>query len=272
MPVAKGIRAPNRNLLEQLHRATHGPFSPAKAAEVLSLRPDRARRLLAYFAARGWLARIRRGAYTTVPLGATSPSEWREDPWSVAHDAFAPCYIAGWSACEHWGLTEQIYRDVVVVTGASIRARKQQIQDTVFILRYLRPDMRFGTRSVWRDQARIRVSDPSRTLVDVLDDPEIGGGVRHCADVVRAYFEGEHRSDQQLLSYIDRRQNRTIYKRLGYLVETLGVDAPKVIERCLAGQSKGLSLLDSALPPRGRITKRWNLRLNAALGAREERS
>jgi predicted transcriptional regulator of viral defense system len=272
MTVAKGIRERNRGQLEKLHRATKGPFSPAKAAEVLSIRRDRARRLLAYFAARGWLARIRRGAYTTVPLGATSPSEWREDPWSVAEDAFAPCYIGGWSACEHWDLTEQIYRDIVVVTGASIRARKQRIQDTEFILRYLRPEMHFGTRSVWRGQTRIHMSDPSRTLVDILDDPEIGGGVPQCAEVVRAYFEGDHRNDQQLLSYIESRRNRTVFKRLGYLLESLGVDAPVVIDRCLAGQSKGLSLLDPTRPSRGKITKRWNLRVNVSIGASREPS
>jgi predicted transcriptional regulator of viral defense system len=272
MTVARGIREQNRALLEKLHRAVDGPFSAAKAAEILSVPRDRARRLLAYFAARGWLARIRRGAYTTVPLGATSPSEWREDPWSVAHEAFAPCYIAGWSACEHWELTEQIYRDIVVVTGASIRARKQRIQDTVFILRYLRPDMHFGTRSVWRGQTRMRVSDPSRTIVDILDDPDIGGGVRQCADAVRAYFEGEHRNERLLLNYVERRRNRTVFKRLGYLLEVLGIEAPDVTERCLAGQSKGLSLLDPTLEARGKITKRWNLRINVSIGASQERS
>ncbi len=227
---------------------------------------------MAYLASRGWLARIRRGAYVTVPLGASAPSQRREDPWTVADDAFAPCYIAGWSACEHWGLTEQLYRDVVVVTGRTIRSRQQRIQDTVFILRHLRAEMHFGTRAVWRDQVRIRVSDPSRTLVDILDDPRLGGGIRQCADVLATYFSGEHRSDQQLLSYILRRGNHTVYKRLGYLLESLDIDAPAVVEACLAGQSQGLSLLDPTLAPRGTITKRWNLRVNAHFSASQEPS
>ncbi|MFV1980821.1 MAG: type IV toxin-antitoxin system AbiEi family antitoxin domain-containing protein [Rhodothermia bacterium] len=271
MATRKGIREQNRDLLERLHRATAGPFSAAKAAELLSLSRERARRLLAYFASRGWLSRVRRGTYVTVPLGATVPSKWRADPWTVAHEAFSPCYIAGWSASEHWELTEQIFRSIVVITCASIRKRERRIQGTVFILKSLREEMHFGTRSVWRKQTRVRVSDPSRTVVDILDDPEIGGGIRHCADVVAAYFESEYRSDEELLKYIERRGNRTVLKRLGYLIEALDIDAPDVIGRCRAGQSKGISALDPTVAGGGRIVKRWNLRVNVTIGVSKER-
>ena len=80
MTSARGISEDNRRLLEVLHRQVHGPFSVAGAAEVWRLDPTRAGRLLAHLAARGWLARIRRGSYALVPLGATSPGDRREDP------------------------------------------------------------------------------------------------------------------------------------------------------------------------------------------------
>ena len=61
--------------------------------------------------------RVCRGLYAPIPLDAIDPSAWREDPWVIASKLFGPdYYIGGWTACEHWDLTEQIFRETVVVT------------------------------------------------------------------------------------------------------------------------------------------------------------
>ncbi len=268
MTPRSGIERSNRLLLDTLHHTATGPFTAAEAAALLSVSLPRARRLLSYLASRGWLARVRRGLYTLVPLGATVPAQWREDPWVVATKTFAPCYIGGWSAGEHWGLTEQIFRDIVVVTGTAVRERRVTLQGTPFRLTFLRPSMHFGTRPVWRGQVKVPVSDPSRTLVDMLDKPELGGGIRHVAEILETYFDGEHRTDQLLLEYAERLGNRAVFKRLGYLIEVLKIDAPEVSARCKHLQSSGIALLDPALPPRGPIVKRWNLRANAVVEPR----
>ncbi len=257
-----GIAARNRDLLERLHRGTSGPFTPATASALLGLDIPKARLLLAYLTSRKWLARIRRGLYTVVPLGATSPAEWREDPWVVATSTFAPCYVGGWSAAEHWGLTEQIFRDVVIVTGCPIRKRLVRIQDTTFHLKPLPPAKHFGVRPVWRGRNRVQVSDPSRTVVDMLDDPRIGGGIRHITDMLNTYFAGEHRDDHRILEYAVKLGNRTVFKRLGFLLERLGVQVPQLLHECRKRRSVGLSLLDPIVPGRGKIVKGWNLRVN----------
>ena len=43
--------------------------------------------------------------------------------------------------------------------------------------------------------------------------------------------------------YLGRLGNRTVYKRLGYLVEALGLDAPDLLRECEFGMSSGISLL-----------------------------
>ncbi len=65
----RGIEDANRRLLERLHRRFPGPFGTEEATRELRLEPGRGRRLLAYLAERGWLARVRRGWYVTVPPG-----------------------------------------------------------------------------------------------------------------------------------------------------------------------------------------------------------
>jgi predicted transcriptional regulator of viral defense system len=262
---AKGIDAPNRALLDQLARSASGPFTPDQAAKLLTFDVERARKLLAYLASRGWLSRIRSGLYTTIPLGATAPKLWREDPWIVAATSFAPCYIAGWSAAEHWQLTEQIFRDVVVTTAAPVRTASLKIQDTPFRLRHRNEREHFGLATAWRNQTRVRVSDPTRTLIDLLDDPAIGGGIRHIAEMLENYFQSEHRNDAKIIEYADRLGNRTTLKRLGYLLETLEIDAPTLLAECRKRVSAGLAKLDPTILSLGRIVKRWGLRVNVSV-------
>jgi len=262
-----GISERNRRLLSILHRRADAPFTVAEAARLLGLERSAARRWVAHLASQGWLTRVRPNLYTTVPLEATNPAEWLEDPWVVAARTFDPGYIGGWSAAEHHGLTEQIFRDVAVLTARPVRDRHPIIQDTPYRIKVVDEEKLFGTVSVWRGRVRVAVSDPARTVVDLLDDPSFGGGIRHVAEIVETYFTEPVRDDQRLLDYAERLGNRTVYKRLGYLVETLGVEAPELIAACRERLSSGFSLLDPSVPAGGRFVRRWNLRLNATVAA-----
>lgn len=264
-PRLAGISPAYRAHLSALSRAFDGPFTAAEAAEVLGVDRPTASRITGYLASRGWLARVRRGLYVPVPLEATAPGEWRADPWLVAGRVFEPCYIGGWSACEHWGLTEQLFRELLVVTAQPQRRSAVRLQGGAFHVVVRQPEALFGTRPVWRGREPVDVSDPSRTVVDILDDPAIGGGIRHVADVVSEYFGSEHRNDDRLLAHIERLGNRTVFKRLGFLLEALETDARELIAACLERKSAGISALDPSIDSRGTITKRWNLRVNAKL-------
>lgn len=260
-----GIRAENRRRLELLHRQLQGPFAVAEAAKLWTLDETASRHLLAYLAGRGWLSRVRRDTYVTVPLGAGAPGEWRGDPWVVAAQAFAPCYLGGWTACEYWDLTEQIFRDIVVITSHKVAPLEQEIQGTKFKIKVVGAKKLFGFKREWRGQVQVPVSDPSRTMVDLMDDPSLGGGMRNCSQMLRTYFSGKMRNDAEIVDYATRAGNRTAFKRFGYVLESLKVDAPAITEACKKGMSAGISLLDPGMKPEGKILKRWNLRLNSAL-------
>lgn len=262
---ARGISEVHRGLLAKLHRAFSGPFGVEDAARELEVAHTRAAKLLSYWAARGWLSRVRRGSYIPVPLEARSPSERKEDPWIVGATLFEPAYIGGWSACEHWGLTDQIFSDIVVFTSRRVRHLEQAIQGTTYFLQVVSPKNIFGLETVWRGQTKVRVSNPSRTVADLLNKPKTGGGMKHIAEIVLEYFSGEHRNDDLLIDYVTRLGNRTISKRLGYLVEALGIDAPNIIKFCQRNVSAGYSKLDPAVRARGHILRRWNLEVNVTI-------
>jgi predicted transcriptional regulator of viral defense system len=264
MKVAGGIGEKNRAILDTLHRKATGPFTVSEAAAFLDMKQEKARRLLAHFAEQGWLSRIRRNTYTPVPLGASSPGEWREDPWIVAAKTFAPCYLGGWTACEHWSLTEQIFRDVIVITNRLVRHREQEIQGTRFRMIVRRSGVFFGLQTVWRGQTQVQVSDPTRTMIDLLDSPTLGGGVRHVREILAAYFGSSHRDDSLLLQYATRLGNRAVFKRMGFLMERMNIESPTLLNDCLARISAGISLLDPSAGRTGAILKRWGLRVNVS--------
>ena len=178
-----GVTGRRREQLMMLHRAFSGPFDAAQAAAALSTDLGHTRRLLANLANSGWLARVRTGWYICVPLEASEPKAWREDPWIVAATLFSPGYIGGWSALEHWGLTDQIFNVIYVIAGRKVKPAQQTIQGTDFLIRTVPNRSLFGTRRVWRQRVPVNVSDPHRTIIDILDVP---GGSRRRAACIRS--------------------------------------------------------------------------------------
>jgi predicted transcriptional regulator of viral defense system len=261
-----GISQRNRAYLETLHRQSTGAFGVAEASRLLGLASEQTGRLLVYLARRGWLARVRRGLYVAVPLDARRSGEWIEDSWVVAERLFSPCYIGGWSACEHWDLTEQTFRTLLVVTSRRVRERDITIQGIPFHLTVRQRTAFFGTAPVWRGRNRVSVSDPSRTIIDLLDDPQLGGGVRSTADALNEYLGGAHRNDKLLIEYAERLGNGAVFKRLGYLLEQAGVDAGELVQACFENRTSGLASLDPSMKGRGRIVRRWRLRVNVPAG------
>ena len=67
------------------------------------------------------------------------------------------------------------------------------------------------------------------------------------------------------ITHSRRLGNRTLFKRLGYLLEALSAATPALTKACREEMSAGISVLDPSLPKKGRIVKRWNLRVNATL-------
>jgi predicted transcriptional regulator of viral defense system len=232
---------------------------------LLELDRKESAKMLSKLASKGWVRRLRRGVYLLIPLEATSPEDWRADPWVVADHVFQPAYIAGWSACEHWGFTEQIFRDVAVFTSAPIRERRVTIDQTDFVLKKILEHLFFGTQSVWRGNTRVKVSDPTRTLVDILDDPQWGGGMRHVVQITQAYLDSNHRDDDLLVEYIERIGNSSPAKRLGYILETRHKDNKGLIEKLEPLLNTGYVLLDPSIPARGSYVSKWNVRVNVEL-------
>ena len=228
-------------------------------ASTLQLNRTAAAQRLARWTEQRWLRRVGRGAYVAASLNTMGSDHVLDDPWVLVPALFAPAYIGGRTAAEHWDLTEQIFNDIVVITARALRQKRHERHGTLFSLKHVAERKFFGTKSVWRHQTRVPVSDVHRTMVDMLDDPAIGGGIQHVADCLGAYLRRDDRDDKKLIEYAERLGNGAVFKRLGFLAETLpgGGELARFCEPRLSG---GHARLDPAQDGPHVVTQ-WRLRV-----------
>ena len=225
--------------------------------------------VLSRLARKGWLQRLRRGMYMVVPLSARSARVAIDDPLAAAMRLFHPCYISGWTAAEHWELTEQVHNAVVVYSAKPERRTIQSMAGVTYRIRRIDPHAIFGTTKLWSGTVAVEMANVHRTVVDILDAPEMGGGGRQMIDIVRSYWRKPEADPEALLSMAVRLDRGTLFKRLGFTTERFGKADERWIKACREHLSAGVSLLDPQGPNRGRIVTRWRLRINIPISAAE---
>lgn len=194
------------------------------------------------------------------------------DPWVVGSSAFEPAYIAGWSAAEHWDMTEQIYRSVLMATARRPRDRHPTLGGTGFVLHTVPSSKHVGLMPVWRDGSRVYVTDPAKTIVDVLANPIWGGGIRSASEMLDEYLHRGDRDDARLVEYGDLVGSGAMFKRLGYLLERTDPPTSALVEACRARRSSGINDLDPSVNAGGPILSAWGIRRNVDLGRTGARS
>ena len=259
-----GISGRSREQLARLTARGRHIVTVDDAVDRLDLDRDAAAKLLARWADQGWLRRVRRGLYVAVPVDVERPDLWTADPFVIATAVWSPCYITGWTAGNHWGLTDQLFRSVVVRTSKRVRSTEQTLLDQDYLVGSVAEDkLEWGIRKVWKEHTPVQFADEARVIIDVLDDPSIGGGIRHCADMLTTYLH-DHEPDR-LLDYADRLGNAAVLKRLGYLSEALNLTDEGFLAQCQRRLSAGTSMLDPSAHGDGERNARWHLRTNVRL-------
>lgn len=259
---AGGLSAASRRELATLFGAGKRTVSVDEAAMALDVSRVSAAKRLAALASRGWLRRIRRGLYLAVPADAAVPSAWTEDAWYLADLVWKPCYIGGWTAANHWSLTDQVFRSTIVMTTNRVRRVSQELAGVTYLVHHVPPAaLEWGLAAEWRHERRISLSNPERTVADVLARPELGGGIRHTMEILDTLMLDASIVD--IADAVKHLKNGAALKRLGFLLEALGhntdaIDLP---------MSSGVVLLDPAMPAGGPRSPKWGLRVNVDVSA-----
>ena len=248
-------------LVTALHEERRTIFSVRDVEAITGLAPKSARNFAATLVQRGIATRLKAGLFILVPFDLGREREFFGNPYLVARALAAgrPYYLSHASAMDLHGMVTQPQLVVYVTTPRAARGRT--ILGTEFRFVRCKPEHLFGTADQWVDKTeKVVVSDLERTVIDGLKQPEYCGGF---SEVAKGFWVRRHDMDSgRLVAYALRLDVGAVFRRLGFLLEICGIDAPAESERLRARLTATYHVLDPTLPAEGKRLARWRIRVN----------
>jgi len=215
---------------------------------------------LAHHVRAGHVIQIQRGLYASVPAGC-DPASFVPDPWLVAAKLTEDAAIAYHSAFQFHGRAYTMSSEYVFVSNRGMRPKEfrgcsfrrvsppKALRETA--------QEQFGIETVDRLGQDIRVASFERSLVDVLDRPDLGGGWE---EIWRSAESVEYYDVRQVVDYALLLRNATTAAKVGFFLdqhrEQLMVEDSQ-LDRLREARSRQPHYMDRSAP--GRMVADWNL-------------
>lgn len=181
--------------------------------------PNTRRSLLTYYRKKGRIIPIRRGLYATVPVGG-DPASSPVDPYLVAAKMTPDAVIAYHSALEFHGKAYSVHTRLHYVSAN--KSMPLTFQGHEFIRAPVPPVLQakgeelFGVTRRKRSGVEIRVTGLERTLVDVLDRPDLSGSWE---EIWRSLESIEFFDLDQVIACVHLLENATTAAKVGFFLE-----------------------------------------------------
>ena len=249
------------HLVAELHEHGKTLFSHADVEEITSLQAKSARNFVASLVHRGVATRLKPGLFILVPFELGRERDYLGSPYVVAGELVgsADYYVSHASAMDLHQMVTQPQLVVYTTTTQAIRPRV--VLGTEFRFVRCKPEHLFGSTQHWVTKTeKVQVSDLERTIIDGLKQSEYCGGF---TEVAKGFWMRRDDIDHgKLVDYALRLDVGAVIRRLGFLLETFQVDAPRELERLQQKLTATYATLDPLLPDEGKFMARWRLRLN----------
>ena len=244
--------------------ATHPVFTRAEAeralAEDYSADRSTANSRLAYHVRVGHVLRIQRGLYASVPQGH-DPASFVPDPWLVAARLAEDAAIAYHSALQFHGRAYSVSSEYVFLSGQAVRSKEYRgcRFRRVAYPKALRTagEEQFGVETADRQGLDVRVASLDRSLVDLLDRPDLAGGWE---EAWRSLESVEYYDIEQVVRYALLLRNATTAAKVGFFLdqhrEELMVREQQ-LRRLRQIRPRQPHYMDTG--KRGRLVADWNL-------------
>ena len=249
----KGLSKKESYLLSYLAENRKNIFGLKDVEKVLNCNYESAKVAVSRLAKKGWVERIGKGKYLIIPLSAGTKSEYSEHEFIIA--SLFEGYIGYWSALNYYGFSEQIPNKIFIASPKRLRDRI--IFGIKYKFVYLSAGKFFGFQEFRLSGFKIRISDKEKTIVDCLDKPKYSGGIEEIAKAL--YLARDELDFDKMVKYSLRMNNNAIIKRLGFLLDLLGLEEEKRLRRFIG---KRYAILDPSKPKKGEFNSKWRLVVN----------
>lgn len=193
---------------------------------------------------RGLIIRVQRGKYTV-----------HEDPIIVATHITWPSYISLWHALRYHNLTEQIPENISVLTTSKkslsrIELRGRSIVFTTIPAKYL-----FGYSKILISGFDVFMADPEKAIVDSVALKKIS--LTEIFSIIES--EADRLSFRLIVDHVIRTGNIAAAKRIGWMLERIGIDESKDLEDVI--YRTGIPL-DYSINAKGKMDPKWGVMVN----------
>jgi predicted transcriptional regulator of viral defense system len=208
---------------------------------------------------KGVLQRVSRGVYLIRPVRTL-------DRPSVSSAAAAlsflleeqPYYLGGLWALSLHRLTSQAYASAV--DAYVLRRRRSRVVLNARVTFHALPPKAFayGITGIMIEGAQVQVSDPERTVLDLLDHSRTAGDLRTAVRQVAAALARVRA--KTLVEYAAKASRTSTCQRLAVLLERAGIGAKvlRPLERRTGRTRTVLSMIEGE-PRKGHLNARWRV-------------
>jgi predicted transcriptional regulator of viral defense system len=217
--------------------------------------------LLGYYTRNGRLLHVKRGLYAVVPTGADLKA-FPVDPFLLAGKMTEDAVLAYHTALQFYGKAHSVHENFYYLTNTFPRPmtfRGYRFRGVRFPKKLGTEKRLFGVNAEDRSGVSVRVTSLERTMVDVLDRPDLGGGWE---EIWRSLESVEFFNLDKVSEYALLLKNSTTAAKVGFFLEqhrdTLMVSDPHLDSLCSLRPQKPHYMMRTSRKP-GRLVANWNL-------------
>jgi predicted transcriptional regulator of viral defense system len=188
---------------------------------------------------KGYIHKVEKGKYSLY-----------QDPFIVSTQLLYPSYISFLTALYLHAKTTQTINEIQVATSK----RKREMSAFGMKIKFIKlePKFMFGFKRVEKVNSYIFLADLEKAIIDSLYLP------RYCP-LSETFSALREANVEKLLSYALKLDEESINRRLGYMLDLLG------IKNELKVKSKTVYKLNPSLKSKGKFNPKWRLYVNEVL-------
>ncbi len=230
-------------------------FTIQDITNVLDVSSQHARNLAASMVQKNAIERVKSGLFVRIPENVILDKRlYREDAILIADKLVDDTFLSHYTALSLHGLEERYTNRIYVTTH--LRQRNIRYHDVHIQFITVIPERFFGMEEIPYSNATVTISDRERTILDVVNNPRYGGG---WTEVISCLKNLETVDWEKLQSYLVRIDNKSLARRIGYLMEKLdNISLPDDFRKKMRELS-GNNVYYFDHPQEGSLDKGWNL-------------
>lgn len=243
----KGLSPHEYHLLSLMETRNMVVFNVRDVMQISTWDKQRVYNTLTSLEKKGFIQRIKRNAYVVA-------ADVNEQLFTIATEVVQPSYISFWSALSFYGFTEQQVNTVQVVSPKQVKdidIDSFSVETTTF-----QPYRFYG----YTKGNGFAIAEPEKALVDSLAYPDKCGGWNEYAKCLKNAWD--HIDKRRFTDYLIQFNNKSVVSRAGYLIEYMGLEHPRHLEKLQRHTSKSFVALNPKKERKGAYNKRWKVIVN----------